>query len=151
MSSSAVLRPNPQRVEVLSRHTVVFTLFKWMDTWRRTTNCISGANITWINHVHLSLVGIGRSDFVSSNVQIITWTTFDRKKPNKKVPCSIDVLFPLVGWLIEGFLYPFNDRWLMTDGIPNQPLYFYQKDIIGSSLSHNIFMVRYSHALPSKK
>ena len=39
----------------------------------------------------------------------------------------------------------------MTDGIPNQPLYFYQKDIIGSGLSHNIFMVRYSHALPSKK
>ena len=23
---------------------------------------------------------------------------------------DIDVLFPLVGWLIEGFVYPFNNR-----------------------------------------
>ena len=23
---------------------------------------------------------------------------------------TIDVLFPLVGWLIEGFVYPFNNR-----------------------------------------
>ena len=42
----------------------------------------------------------------------------------------IDVLFPLVGWLIEGFVYPFNNRKMMIDGIPNRPLYFYQKDII---------------------
>ena len=36
----------------------------------------------------------------------------------------IDVLFPLVGWLIEGFVYPFNNREMMIDGIPNRPLYF---------------------------
>ena len=42
----------------------------------------------------------------------------------------IDVLFPLVGWLIEGFVYPFNNREMMIDGLPNRPLYFYQKDII---------------------
>ena len=45
----------------------------------------------------------------------------------------IDVLFPLVGWLIEGFVYPFNNRQMMIDGIPNRPLYFYQKDIIVSN------------------
>ena len=36
----------------------------------------------------------------------------------------------MVGWLIEGFVYPFNNRKMMIDGIPNRPLYFYQKDII---------------------
>ena len=40
----------------------------------------------------------------------------------------IDVLFPLVDWLIEGFVYPFNNRQMMIDGIPNRPLYFYQKE-----------------------
>ena len=45
----------------------------------------------------------------------------------------IDVLFPLVGWLIEGFVYPFNNRKIMIDGLPNRPLYFYQKDIIDSN------------------
>ena len=49
---------------------------------------------------------------------------------------AIDVLFPLVGWLIEGFVYPFNNRYLMIDGIPNRPLYFSQKDIIGNYWKH---------------
>ena len=37
-------------------------------------------------------------------------------------------------WLVdekEGFVYPFKNRLMMIDGIPNRPLYFYQKDIIG--------------------
>ena len=42
----------------------------------------------------------------------------------------IDVLFPLVGWLIKGCVYPFINREIMIDGIPKRPLYFYQKDII---------------------
>jgi len=38
--------------------------------------------------------------------------------------------FP-IGWLINtGVVYPFNNREMMIDGIPNRPLYFYQKDII---------------------
>ena len=41
---------------------------------------------------------------------------------------SIDVLFPLVGWLIEGFVYPSlqevnADRWYTSDW----PLYSYWK------------------------
>ena len=39
----------------------------------------------------------------------------------------IDVLFPLVCWLIEGFVN--DDRWY----IKLAPLFFYQKDIIGCS------------------
>ena len=31
---------------------------------------------------------------------------------------SFSHLFPLVGWLIEGFVYPFNKREMMIDGIP---------------------------------
>ena len=46
---------------------------------------------------------------------------------------TIDVLFPLVGWLIEGWLLTtlttgfYDDRWYTS----SRPLYFYQKDIIG--------------------
>ena len=48
------------------------------------------------------------------------------------VPKTIDVLFPLVGWLIKGFNKPLqqqvkDDRWYTVF----RPLYFYQKDIIG--------------------
>ena len=48
------------------------------------------------------------------------------------VMVTIDVLFPLAGWLIEGFVYPqlqqVNDG---PDGIPNRPKpIFCQKDII---------------------
>ena len=39
----------------------------------------------------------------------------------------IDVLFPLVGWLIEGFV---DDRWYTS----SRPLYFYQKDIIANNV-----------------
>ena len=46
----------------------------------------------------------------------------------------IDVFFPLVdlvGWLIEGLeTSPFLQQVVMIDGAPNQPLYFYQKDIV---------------------
>ena len=43
----------------------------------------------------------------------------------------VDVLFPLVG-LIEGCVQtPNYNRQRMIDGIPNRPLYFHQKDIIG--------------------
>ena len=45
----------------------------------------------------------------------------------------IDVLFLLVGWLIEVFTYPFNHGKMMIDGIPNRPyIYFYHQDIIPS-------------------
>ena len=55
----------------------------------------------------------------------------------------IDVLFPLVGWWIEGFVYPFNNRQLMIDGIPvtgiNQP-----------PISMAIYGHFFSHALRSQ-
>ena len=44
---------------------------------------------------------------------------------------ATDVLFPLVGWLIEGFEDTplttgfYDDRWYTS----SRPLYFYQKDI----------------------
>ena len=51
---------------------------------------------------------------------------------------TIDVLFPWVDWLIEEFVYPSNNRWMMIDGMP---LYFYQKDIIGfNSFSFSSFI-----------
>ena len=41
----------------------------------------------------------------------------------------IDVLFPLVGWLIEGFEETPEKQQvsMMIDGIPNRPLYFFIK------------------------
>jgi hypothetical protein len=42
----------------------------------------------------------------------------------------IDVLFPLVGWWIEGFVYPFNNRSMMIDGIPNRPLFFSKRTLL---------------------
>ena len=49
----------------------------------------------------------------------------------RSLPKAWMSFFPLVGWLIEGLVCPFNNRQLMIDGIPNRPLYFSQKDIIG--------------------
>ena len=43
---------------------------------------------------------------------------------------SIDVLFPLVCWLIEGFVYPLDNRQMMIDGIPNRPLYFTKRTLL---------------------
>jgi len=56
-----------------------------------------------------------------------------------------------IGWLMkkEGFVYPFKNRLMMIDGIPNRPLYFYQKDIIGLDavvfMAFSIFFIIFHH------
>ena len=58
-----------------------------------------------------------------------------RPGPKRDAPYRmgpIDV--PNSHWLVDekrgGWRNPFNNRQMMIDGIPNRPLYFYQKDII---------------------
>jgi hypothetical protein len=58
---------------------------------------------------------------------------------------GIDVLFPFVGWSIEGFerlplltTGKFDDRWYTSP----RPLYFYQKDIIEKNSSGSIISSR---------
>ena len=55
----------------------------------------------------------------------------------------IDVLFPLVDWLIEGIETTPNDNSYLIDGIPNQPRDVSQKDIIdGDDIMGNHFFRR---------
>ena len=56
---------------------------------------------------------------------------------HNRLEVSCDVLFPLVGWLIEGFeglpVYPFN-MWMMIDGIPNRPSIFTKRTLLEVSV-----------------
>ena len=51
--------------------------------------------------------------------------------------------FPLVGWWIEVWRKPFNNRQMMIDGIPNRPLYFYQKNMIASHIIFSLMKWRW--------
>ena len=60
------------------------------------------------------------------------WNRTSEVSNARHIVMCIDVLFPLVGRLIEGLVYPeittgfYDDRWYSS----SRPLYFYQKDIM---------------------
>ena len=48
---------------------------------------------------------------------------------SKSLVYFIDVLFPLVGWIIEGPPHSATNRWMITNNVPNRPLCFFRKKV----------------------